>query len=594
MKKLIVLVLCFLFGVSIVTANEYYVSVIGNDKNPGTKEQPFRTIQKAADVMQPGDICIVRAGTYREWIKPPRGGVSEEQRITYKAAQGEEVILKGSEIVTGWEKYSTNVWKVELPDSLFGDFNPFKTNISGNYIRYGRDYHLGDLYLNGVSLKERPNKKDMEASPLTFHIEDGDNTTIIYANVRGYDNPNMELTEINVRQCIFFPEVKGLKYITVSGFRMAHAAANWAYFKAFQYGLIGTYWGQYWIIENNIISDARCSAIVCGNDPSGENEGFDAETVGHHIVRNNIIRNCGQAGIHGFKGWARSIIERNLIEDINKKNEFGGFETGGMKIHNAVDLVISNNIVRRVHIGDVGQYAGIWLDWSVQGTRVTGNIVYDCTAPALFLQNGHGATVLVDNNIFQGQIRTSMANCIYVHNLFVNSDWNYQFERFSPVFYKPHTGIVAGEVPIAYQNDINYNNIYTIIGTENIPEYPGFRFDRNVYYQGAEKYLYGDQSSIVKSEFISNVVFKTLPEGVDIHFLADRSPQRVRSPYIDFDFAGVYEITGQGLEDWKGNRYSVSTDILGAERNKKHPVAGPLESLKSGKNEVRLIIHSVR
>ncbi len=187
-----------------------------------------------------------------------------------------------------------------------------------------------------------------------------------------------------------------------------------------------------------------------------------------------------------------------------------------------------------------------------------------------------------------------MANCIYVHNLFVNSDWKYQFERFSPVFYKPHTGIVAGSIPIAYQNDINYNNIYTIVGTDNIPDYPGFRFDRNVYYQGARKFSYGDKNSIVNPDFIANVVFNSLPEGVEVHFLADRSPRRVISPYIDFDFVGVYEITGQGLEGWKGDRYSVSTDIQGEERSKKHPVAGPLESLNRGKNEIKLVISTTQ
>ena len=586
--KLSFTLLMLLVGLELA-ATGYFVSVNGDNKNPGTRELPFRNIQKAADVMLPGDVCIVRAGTYREWVKPPRGGVSESQRIVYKAAPGEEVILKGSEQVTNWVKQEGTVWMAEIPDSFFGNFNPFKTNISGNYIRYGRDYHLGDVYVNGTSFKERINKLDMAASPGAFYIEDGENTTKIYANFRGYD-PTKDLVEINVRECLFFPEIKGLQYITVSGFKMMHAAANWAYFRAFQYGLIGTYWGKYWIIENNIISDARCSAIVCGNDASGENEGFDVESVGHHIVRNNVIRRCGQAAIHGFKGWARSLIEGNLIEDINTKNEFGGFETGGMKIHNAVDLTIKNNVVRRVRIGDVGQYAGIWIDWSAQGTRITGNVVYDCTAPALFLQNGHGGTVLVDNNVFSGEVRTSMSNCIYVHNLFVNCNWNYQFEKFSPVFYKPHTGIVAGEIPIAYENDINYNNIYIQQGPNKIPDYPGFSFDRNVFYQGAAAYPFGDENSIVKNDFVSNVVFTNYPNGVEVTFLSEKSPRKVKSPFIDYDFVGVYKITSQGLDDWKGTRYAISTDIIGNLRSQKHTVAGPLDYLKKGKNSIKLTI----
>jgi len=53
------------------------------------------------------------------------------------------------------------------------------------------------------------------------------NVTIIRANF-GKLNPNTELTEINVRESIFMPEVTGLKYITVDGFHFMHAAANWA------------------------------------------------------------------------------------------------------------------------------------------------------------------------------------------------------------------------------------------------------------------------------------------------------------------------------------------------------------------------------
>lgn len=43
---------------------DYYVSTVGNDSNSGTKNNPWRTIQHAADVIHPGDTALVRAGTY--------------------------------------------------------------------------------------------------------------------------------------------------------------------------------------------------------------------------------------------------------------------------------------------------------------------------------------------------------------------------------------------------------------------------------------------------------------------------------------------------------------------------------------------------
>jgi hypothetical protein len=55
------------FGISGSTAAHaatYYVSTSGNDTNPGSLSQPWRTIQKAADSVNPGDTVLVNDGVY--------------------------------------------------------------------------------------------------------------------------------------------------------------------------------------------------------------------------------------------------------------------------------------------------------------------------------------------------------------------------------------------------------------------------------------------------------------------------------------------------------------------------------------------------
>ncbi len=42
----------------------YYVSPAGNNGNPGTSGSPWQTLQHAADTVGPGDVVVVRAGTY--------------------------------------------------------------------------------------------------------------------------------------------------------------------------------------------------------------------------------------------------------------------------------------------------------------------------------------------------------------------------------------------------------------------------------------------------------------------------------------------------------------------------------------------------
>ena len=40
-----------------------------DDDGPGTYERPFRTIGKAAAVLQPGERVIIREGVYRECVR---------------------------------------------------------------------------------------------------------------------------------------------------------------------------------------------------------------------------------------------------------------------------------------------------------------------------------------------------------------------------------------------------------------------------------------------------------------------------------------------------------------------------------------------
>jgi len=61
----------------------YYVATDGNDSAPGTKSQPWRTIQKASDSMMAGDIVIVMTGEYDERVQITTSGASGAP-ITYQ------------------------------------------------------------------------------------------------------------------------------------------------------------------------------------------------------------------------------------------------------------------------------------------------------------------------------------------------------------------------------------------------------------------------------------------------------------------------------------------------------------------------------
>ena len=67
---------------SLTFSKTYYVdnnSTKADDNGPGTSARPFRTINKAAQVLQPGERVVIASGTYREWVRQERGAVRQAE-----------------------------------------------------------------------------------------------------------------------------------------------------------------------------------------------------------------------------------------------------------------------------------------------------------------------------------------------------------------------------------------------------------------------------------------------------------------------------------------------------------------------------------
>ncbi len=92
--------------------NVYYVSPDGDDANPGSFEQPWRTIQHAVDSVEAGDTIWVRGGVYNEGVDVEASGLPG-LTITLAGYPGEAAILDGSGlerrdgIDIGWADYWT-------------------------------------------------------------------------------------------------------------------------------------------------------------------------------------------------------------------------------------------------------------------------------------------------------------------------------------------------------------------------------------------------------------------------------------------------------------------------------------------------------
>jgi len=590
---------------TIIHAAEFHVSTSGKDTNAGTQAAPLRTIQRAADLAHPGDVVTVHKGIYRERISPPRGGESDTKRIVYQAAPGEKAQIKGSEVVKNWAKVQEDVWKATLPNSFFGGFNPYSDLIHGDWFNArGRQHHTGAVYLNGDWLVEAAKMDDVlkpvGATPLWFGRVDKQNTTI-WAQFKGV-NPNEQRVEINVRQTVFYPEKTGINYITVRGFILRDAATPWAPPTAEQMGLIGTHWSKGWIIENNVVSHSVCSGIALGkygdewDNKAGSAKGYvgtierglkngwNKETVGGHIVRNNTISNCEQAGVVGSLGCSFSVVTGNTIHDIHVRGLFSGAEMAGIKFHAAIDVEISRNHIYRT-------CRGLWLDWMAQGTRVSGNLFHDNRGQDLFVEVDHGP-FLVDNNVFlsPGSLLIDSQGGAYVHNLIAGGIRLNHFDGRMTPFHKAHSTEVAGLHNNPCGDDRYYNNVF--VGRGDLSQYDTAKLpvsmSGNVFLKGAKPSKH-EKDPLVKPDFDPGLKLVEKTDGfhLEVNFDKAWADERTRR-LVTTDLLGKATIANLPYEQPDGTPIRVNTDYFGKQRNQANPTPGPFENPGRGRLKLKV------
>lgn len=746
-------VIVLLFAAAGGWAVEYHVSVNGNDSNDGSPSSMLKTILAAALKAQPGDIITVHEGVYRERISPPRGGESDEKRIIYQAAPGEKVEIKGSEVVTGWEKVQNDTWKTTVPNGLFGNFNPYSDLIRGDWFEpKGREHHTGAVYLDGEWLIEatkleevmapagtapswlnaagseyllnvawlRPmndsyGKKRIAATSFVakngtqnapceergdcigfilnghwvkyegvdfgketaqieiraasasgggvieirldgpdgellgrctipntggwqdwksftpkikpvsgvktlclafrspqaepeapevqlWYAEVGQDATTIWAQFKGV-NPNEHLVEINVRKTVFYPEKPGVNYVTVRGFKMCHAATPWAPPTAEQIGLIGTHWSKGWIIENNVISHSVCSGVALGKygdewDNTSANtaegyvktieralaNGWNKETVGSHVVRNNTISHCEQTGIVGSLGCSFSTVTGNVIHDIHVRQLFTGAEMAGIKFHGAIDVELRGNHIFRTCLG-------LWLDWMAQGTRVSSNLFHDNRGHDLFVEVDHGPFV-VDNNFFLSErsLLSLSQGGAYVHNLFAGALQPNKFDARMTPFHKAHSTELAGMHNNPRGDDRFYNNIFA--GRADLSVYDDVQFpvfmEGNVFL-GSAKPSKHEAAPLVKPDSMATVglIEKTDGLHLDGTFEEAWSTERPRK-LVTTELLGKAVIPNLPYENRDGSELRIAVDYVGNKRNETNPFPGPIEISENGREPLRV------
>jgi parallel beta-helix repeat protein len=345
---------------------------------------------------------------YRERVVPARGG-EEGKPITYTAAPGEQVYIKGSEAFTpAWQEVEGHpgVYRGLFDPAIFAaeNYNPYKCTA-----RCLSDKQtLGAVFADGQPLNEMEEMEQVYATPGSWKaLPEGKGVCVNFgAGVK----PSDRFVEVSARRRIFAPKKRGLGYITIRGFIFEHAANESAggFFTAGgppQAGAVGTRSGNHWIIENNVIRFAESTGLDCGIEkefgPTNACEHcgwIDGDTlpipevVGYHIIRNNIISDNGECGMNGLGHIGTQVIG-NIVERNNRLHyDRSIWENAGIKFHYFVNGLIADNLIRD------NEAWGIWLDNVWPGSRITRNVIVNNRHAGIFLELA-GGPLLVDNNV---------------------------------------------------------------------------------------------------------------------------------------------------------------------------------------------------
>lgn len=237
----------------------YYVSLNGNDSNPGTMAMPFKTIYKATSILNSGDTLIIRGGTYNESIYISDKNGNDTSWINIKSYPGEKVILDGQ--------------------------NSFDPGTTQAFTLYKSSY----IHFDGIEIKNY--------TSAGIYITSGD-SHINITNMIIHDLDGQENTGAGVEGILG----EGASYCTVRGNEIYNVGLKLN--KPKDHGIYIGYGVSNWTIDSNRIHDNSGAGVQMYGDPNGGS---------YSTVSNNLLYNNHAYGLVVSSNATGNNIEGNIM-----------------------------------------------------------------------------------------------------------------------------------------------------------------------------------------------------------------------------------------------------------------------------------------
>lgn len=368
------------------------------DTGDGGAGRPYRTLGYAMKRLEPGDTLNLAPGTYRESLLLPQRAWSSAQTIIQSVPGGQEALIKGSDVVTGWESIAPGLFvRRQWPtrsEQVFVDGKPMQqiggTVFGGYPDNPGNPLQHLQLPRGGIWPGRIAGGKE-KMIPDSFYYDAAARALYLktrLASLQGH------VVEASVRPYLVFG--KDLRNVTLRKLRFEHANTT----AVAQAGAI-TLIGDHLVLENLDIRLVDGAGLdVTGNDV---------------LIRASRATDCGQVGMK-----LRGRGNRLLGSEISFNNTRGfskWWEAGGAKFVGAGGLQDSE-VAGNIAVGNHGD--GIWFDWMNRDNRIHDNVVAYNSGMGIHYEASSGA-VIRDNYVFgngqRGIYLPDSAGSVVAHNL---------------------------------------------------------------------------------------------------------------------------------------------------------------------------------
>ena len=400
---------CFAAGSQIRGSDQskaHYVAPGGDDENPGSLEEPWATIQYAAESLLPGETVFIREGIYNELVSMDVSGSESGGYITFRNYPGEQPVLDGTGL---FDPYGVNGIYIEDKSYLIiqgFEIRNYKSSVRDNVpigIQIeGASHHIQieNNYIHHIETNAQvdPSLSGANAHGLAVYGSD-ENQPIQHLIIEGNELANLKLgsSEALVLN-------GNVEFFTVTN-NLVHDTDN-----------IGMdFIGFEGIVADPMLDRAR-NGVVIGNTVYNVDSGSNPAYAGD--------RSAG--GIY-VDGGRDIVIERNRVYSSNIGIEIASEHADG----NAVNITVRNNFVYQNHIAGIamGGYdpqRGFAANCViVNNTLYSNDITHDGNGELLLQYDTRNN--IIKNNIFYANEQGIFINNIYTQNTGNQVDYNLYF-----------------------------------------------------------------------------------------------------------------------------------------------------------------------